>query len=292
MKDYLKLNIYETFAKQMSSTSKTVKYGQDISCTNDYSQQTQLIDLLLREYNTGVLTHLVGCCPFPHVSSLPYVWRAQLGPITAFLNLARTGLRAYVQDTHNKPMLNATVQIIDDKIRDVKPPKALFKMILPAGKYKLIVSCHQYETKMVNVEIKQDNMLDLIVRLNKSSVLDSSVVPEVVSGIKGYVIDELNHPIANAMITVEGDGKVKAMSDDKGRYGLELGPGRHSVNVQAKGYESRVQLVIIPDIPVVPQQVMFRLIRDTHIWGLPRSLFLALAGKYSNNKYKNIFISN
>lgn len=88
-------------------------------------------------------------------------------------------------------MRNATIKVLGlNKLHDVTKNMAHFKIMLPVGKYSLLVSCHEYETKMINIEVKPSSILSMIVKLQKHNATGTGdVVPSaqnaVFTGIKG-----------------------------------------------------------------------------------------------------------
>lgn len=181
-------NNYQKFAEVMKND---MKYSG--MCPQEFKKQKLLIDYMYNEYNTPMLTHMLGCCQYPDVSSLPYIWRDHLKSLMDFLSLTRTGVNGFIRDENNKPMFNATVKILgDNKIYDVTKTQAHFKILLPVGFYNMLVSCHEYENKMINIEVKLNEILQIVVKLKKSGNTLSEVIPEqqyenVKTGIKGKV---------------------------------------------------------------------------------------------------------
>ena len=52
--------------------------------------------------------------------------------------------------------------------------------------------------------------------------------------------------------------------------------GEHTVSVHAPGYSSAVKLVTITSL--TPHHIVFRLVKDERVMGLPRLVFIVLSG--------------
>ncbi|XP_050292877.1 carboxypeptidase D [Anthonomus grandis grandis] len=115
---------------------------------------------------------------------------------------------------------------------------------------------------------------------NGMSVTDNSIkVPFTgftKSGIKGYILDTLNHPIAAAKLLIK-EPNITAQADENGRFGVPLPLGTYTVIVDASGYFRDVTLVPVNDAEV-PQVVMFALKKNNTVWGIPRLAFITLGG--------------
>lgn len=48
--------------------------------------------------------------------------------------------------------------------------------------------------------------------------------------------------------------------------------------MSASGFETRIKLVTVSGLNLVPEQIMFRLTKDQTIFGLPRLAFIVIAG--------------
>jgi hypothetical protein len=90
------------------------------------------------------------------------------------------------------------------------------------------------------------------------------------------VIDGENRPVSEADVRVEGSTHV-VKATASGAYWRLLPPGDHTVTVSASGYLPTTKLVHVTDKQSAP--IMFRLARDETVIGLPRMVFIMLAGE-------------
>lgn len=95
----------------------------------------------------------------------------------------------------------------------------------------------------------------------------------------GYVLDKENHPIANAKLTIETpELKMVTYASEVGEYKIiNLPTGDFSLLAEASHHIADSQMIHIGTIASV-SKVMFRLEVDEHVWGMPRLVFIFLAG--------------
>ncbi|CAG2058637.1 unnamed protein product [Timema podura] len=103
-----------------------------------------------------------------------------------------------------------------------------------------------------------------------------SVLNWIDMGIKGYVVDDIGRPIANASIEVEGSAH-RVRSSSTGAYWRPLSNGDHIVTVSSPFHLTTTKLIqVIPGDKAT--QVIFKLVRDETILGMPRLVFIILSG--------------
>lgn len=90
------------------------------------------------------------------------------------------------------------------------------------------------------------------------------------------MIDDKNQPISKAVVSVEGSTHA-VKGSATGAYWRLLTSGDHTVTVSAPGYLPATKLVYRGYEYSIP--IMFRLTRDETVMGLPRMVFIMLAGE-------------
>ncbi|KAF5286929.1 hypothetical protein FQR65_LT12388 [Abscondita terminalis] len=250
--------------------------GNNVLGTDDL-----LTDYIYTEYNIPMFTPKISCCEYPAVENLPYVWREVLDPIMNFLAITKTGVEGVVRDSAGVPMKNATVKVQGvSRLYEVSKIAAHYKIMLPPGTFTLEVNCHLYDSKVLIVDIKKDVILNLDVVLNRPGGGVGTVVDRVsdaVTGIKGYIRDNLSHPVRKAQLTIlETNSSV--YSDDQGKYSIKVNPGKYTVRVTAEGYAENVKYIDATTVDSLPKFVMFTLVKDSNVMGLPRLVFILLTG--------------
>lgn len=95
----------------------------------------------------------------------------------------------------------------------------------------------------------------------------------------GYVLDVENHPISNAKLTVETpELKMVTFTSELGEYKIiNLPTGSFLLLAEAPHHIAASQMIHIGTIASV-RNVMFRLEIDEHVLGMPRLVFIFLAG--------------
>ncbi|KAK4878716.1 hypothetical protein RN001_011222 [Aquatica leii] len=249
--------------------------GSNVLGTDDV-----LTDYIYHEYNVPMFTPKISCCEYPAVENLPYIWREVLDPIMNFLAITKTGIEGFVHDSNGAVMKNATVKVQGvSRLYEVSKVMAHYKIMLPPGTFTLEVNCHMYDGKVLIVEIKKDVMLRLDVTLTQSGDVETVVdhVSEQVTGIKGYIRDNLNHPVVQAQLTIL-ETNYTVFSDKEGKYLIKVNPGKYTVRVSAEGYAENVKYIDATTVETLPKFVIFTLTKDSNVMGLPRLVFIILTG--------------
>ncbi|XP_017777270.1 PREDICTED: carboxypeptidase D [Nicrophorus vespilloides] len=287
------LNVHEKFAQTYLNA---LKYTQ--GCENNIAATDgNLTEFIASEYGTAMFTAKVSCCQYPSIENIPFIWREVITPAIKFLSQTRTGVEGTILDSQNRLLTNATVRVEGiNVLHQVTPRLAHFKIMLPPGHYILEISNgFEYRPKMLKVDVIEYKMSNCNVTLmmkngeikkisesTTRTILDSdgNVIEEIVpgggfgiagAGIVGFVRDNLNHPIPNAQILMN-DKNLNISSDTNGRYMLKVAPGQYTFKVVADGYEPMVKFTTIDEKQ--PSLVVFTLVRNEHVWGMPRSVFI------------------
>lgn len=120
---------------------------------------------------------------------------------------------------------------------------------------------------------------------NKASLL--ACVQELSKSVRGYVTNEDDEPILNVILSYDRSPHV-IKNGKSGFYSILLPPGNHNVTATAPGYHEETKLVSthLSEIRKY-SRLMFKLIRDDNIIGIPRLVFIMITGKYQNYKIFN-----
>ncbi|RXG69482.1 Carboxypeptidase E [Armadillidium vulgare] len=92
----------------------------------------------------------------------------------------------------------------------------------------------------------------------------------------GAVTDQSGRPIEGAPIKIEGSDHI-TYSGNHGGFWRLISPGHHSITVDTDGYFHLTRLVEVNE-GKNPTPVMLRLSKDTRVAGLPRMVFIIIAG--------------
>lgn len=103
------------------------------------------------------------------------------------------------------------------------------------------------------------------------------ILKSIEQGVTGYIVTEDDQPITNAILTYD-QSSHSVFNNKNGAYWILLPPGSHSVTVNAAGYISDTKLIVIPDVNKF-SHLMFKLVRDDSVLGMPRLVFVIVSGK-------------
>lgn len=197
-----------------------------------------------------------------------------------------------VSDVSSNFLRNASITVQGiSKSYEVSKNLAYFKIMLPQGHYKLEVSCEGYQNQLIDVTVKEGNITYeriMLRRLNEQKTYEAyiesheppSMAGAITTGLTGYVRDDSHHSIANAQIVVE-EANITTRANEEGKYTVLVNPGKYTVSVSASGYQPHVKYVEVSSANVYPKLVMFIMVKDKNVFGMPRMAFIILTGAVS-----------
>lgn len=109
---------------------------------------------------------------------------------------------------------------------------------------------------------------------NKDSLL--ACIEEISKGVKGYITNEDDEPVENVILSYDKSPHF-VKSGRVGAYSILLRPGSHNITATASGYIKQIKLISTSDAKKF-SRLMFKLIRDDNIMGMPRLVFIMLTG--------------
>ncbi|XP_014480022.1 PREDICTED: carboxypeptidase D-like [Dinoponera quadriceps] len=109
---------------------------------------------------------------------------------------------------------------------------------------------------------------------NKDSLL--ACIEEISKGVKGFIANENDEPIENVILSYD-KSPHQIKNGRTGAYSILLRPGSHNITVMASGYIKQTKLVSTSDAKK-SSRLVFKLIRDDNIMGMPRLAFIMLTG--------------
>lgn len=115
---------------------------------------------------------------------------------------------------------------------------------------------------------------------NKASLL--ACIQELNKDVRGYVTNEDDEPIVDVVLSYDKSPHV-IKNGKSGFYSILLPPGNHNVTATAPGYHEETKLFSMHSFETRKySRLMFKLIRDDNIIGIPRLVFIMITGKYQN----------
>lgn len=121
-----------------------------------------------------------------------------------------------------------------------------------------------------------DDPSSVVWRENKDSLL--SCIDEIGRGVKGHVTNEDDEPIEDAVLSYD-ESPHMIKTGIMGSYFILLRPDSHNVTVAAPGYISQTKLISTSDARK-SSNLMFKLVRDDDIMGMPRLVFVMMTGEF------------
>lgn len=189
-----------------------------------------------------------------------------------------------MRDVSSNSLRNASIKIQGiSKSYDVSKNLAFFKIILPQGKYKLEVSCQGYHSQLIDVTVQEGNIAYQRIMLQKSNeqtyegYIESHepIDGAIKTGVTGYIRDDSHHSIGHAKIVIE-ERNITTYSNEEGKYTILVNPGKYTINVSASGYQPHVKYIEVNSANVYPKLVMFTMVKDKSVLGMPRMAFIII----------------
>uniref|UniRef100_A0A1B0CSB2 Peptidase M14 domain-containing protein n=1 Tax=Lutzomyia longipalpis TaxID=7200 RepID=A0A1B0CSB2_LUTLO len=274
MKDHLP--IYAQMAQNIDVTKRKVI---NLACpsTEMRSQQLsvseRLTNLLYNYYDVPLISIQVSCCKMPE--NIAEAWRNNLERMVNFLRLTDTGVMGYVKDHEGKELREAMVKIQGTELtHKVTANLAFFRIVLPAGDYKLEVYCEAHGKTTIPVTVRDGVVHELgNVILQKS---DKDHQEEEKAGeISGFILDMENHPIPNAKVTLNN---LHTFTDSVGGYKITGAPvGDVTIQVDAPRHIKDSRTVHVAPFKST-KNIIFRLEVDERVLGMPRMIFILFTG--------------
>ncbi|EDX00791.1 carboxypeptidase D isoform X1 [Drosophila yakuba] len=282
-------SVLEKFAHQMQRTEFNYSPLQcPPSATRQLHRETteRLTNMMYRIYNLPVYTLGISCCRMPHQKKIASVWRKNIDKIKNFLALVKTGVSGLVQNDKGQPLREAYVRLLEhDRIINVTKNVARFQLMLPHGLYGLEVTAPNYESQMIKVNIEEGRTTELgIIRMHPFTLIRGVVLElphndnKVVTSIAGVVLDENNHPVRNAKVSVVGQAQLRNFTGSMGQYRISEVPVRTiTIKVEAPRHLEATRQLHLVQGGLATENVVFHLKVNDHVFGLPRFLFILFA---------------
>ncbi|XP_034490769.1 carboxypeptidase D isoform X2 [Drosophila innubila] len=286
-------SILEKFAHSIQRTEFNYSPLQcSTSATRQLHRETteRLTNLFYKLYKIPMFTLGLSCCRMPAHQQIASVWRTNIEKIKNFLGLVQTGISGLVQNEKGQPLREAFVHLLEhDSIYNVTRNEARFQLMLPKGLYGLEVSAPNYESQIIKVQVQHDIVSDLgVIKLHGFTLIRGEVTElngqqqsGSVTSITGVVLDDGNHPIRNAKISVihpTGLTHLRNFTNSMGQYYLRAVPvGAITLKVEAPRHFEATRDIRLPQGGQPTENVVFHLKFNAHVFGLPRFLFIIVA---------------
>ncbi|XP_045503129.1 carboxypeptidase D isoform X1 [Colias croceus] len=285
-------NINEKFAQ---------KYRDNRAFVDRYECKTRnnvvhgnLIDLLFERFNTPVISVGLSCCKMPSNKDIAWVWRDNLRGIMKFIESANTGITGYIKNEEGGAMREASLAIAGTSRQyRVSANMALYRALLPAGDYRVIVRCHGYHDQMLQWRVVEGvvKQKDIIMKRINTDPIPGQLEPIQLQNdpdqvyVTGLALDHNSLPLPTDLTVYPLDSKRPLTSnttDANGRFVVTLPVTYmgHEVRIVAdsEGYIPTSRHIKISSSENVTPNVLFKLEPDDKVLGMPRLVFVMVAG--------------
>ncbi|EDV92196.1 carboxypeptidase D isoform X2 [Drosophila grimshawi] len=288
-------SILEKFAHSIRQTEFNYSPLQcSSSATRQLHSETteRLTNLLHKMYKIPMYTLGLSCCRMPGNAHIASVWRTNMEKIKNFFGLVQTGISGLVQNDKGQPLREAFVKMLEhSSVYNVTRNAARFQLMLPKGLYGLEVSAPNHESQIIKTHVQHGIINDLgVIKLHSFTLIKGEVTEltgKASSGsgsttsITGIVLDNSNHPIRNAKISViqpPGLTHLRNFTNSMGEYRLAAVPlGAITLKVEAPRHFEATRDLRLPQAGQPTENVVFHLKFNAHVFGLPRFIFIIVA---------------
>ncbi|XP_046683001.1 carboxypeptidase D isoform X2 [Homalodisca vitripennis] len=277
--DSVTQKVYEMFTHAFVSGTNEIPFQPSDECSMDSSKdwKLSLLNNLYIQTRSIIMSARLSCCHFVPIHDVPDLWMSSLSSLMGLLSSFTQGVKGRVIDDRGEVMREARIQV-NSSLHEYRVTSnlAYYNIILPPGSYQLQFTCRHHEVALVDVVVTPKVMLEYTVVMKRLpvNVYSSDIqTPLKLTGISGYVIDSGSHPVPNANVKVQN---TSGSSDTEGFFWIPLAQGEYTVHAEAEGYNSVTKLVSV--MSHAASKVVFKLTRDQQVMGLPRLVFIFLAG--------------
>lgn len=218
----------------------------------------KITQFLFHSYHLPLYSIQVSCCKMPQHNAISTIWREIIHKSLNFLGLTETGVKGSIRNAQSVPLRMSTVSIVGEDLSiPVTKNMAYFRFILPAGQYDLQINGTDAGLQTLPIILTDGQTLDLgniilepkhsaSYQINNHSNIGIAEVNAIYGGkIDGRILDERNHPIDGAQITlINSTKKLSSTSDQNGKFQLTGIPfGKVTIEVNAYGHDSTTRYV-------------------------------------------------
>lgn len=295
--------LYEKFAEKYQNNRLSIDKF-DCGAVRANVVHSNLIDLICERFNVPMISIGMSCCKVPLETDIGLVWKANLKSIMSFIELTRTGINGFIRNEKGLPLRKAVVSVtgVEQQYRVTKN-RAFYKIMLPASDYTVIVRCHGYDDKIIQVSIKENIINNLNITLVKALAEKPRNRLEHITGgqykdvnvqsddsddvhITGLVLDTNSNPLDEAKLSVYAQDSKRQVSWNISGY-----DGKFMVTLPFKYMGAEVIIAASTDGFVTQQRhitlnkkynvtpnILFKLVNDGKVMGMPRLIFVMLSG--------------
>ncbi|CAH2052750.1 unnamed protein product, partial [Iphiclides podalirius] len=304
----LSKEIYELFARRFQE-SRTPSDRYSCPELEVDPKHGNLVDLVGERYGVPVVAVGLSCCKMPAPQAIGWVWRDSLRGLMDLVKVANTGVKGFIKNEDGLPLRDATLSLVgrgsgggggsggsggSGRHFRVSRNRAHYRALLPAGDYRVLARCHGYQDQQVTWRVVEGVVKEKPVvmrRVNAEHLPapeDRLPLPEDPNTVyvTGLALDAGSSPLAGARLVAHSLAPPRpladATSDAVGRFVLPLpvtATGRELLlSATADGYVTATRHVTVNSEGNVTPNVLFKLEKDDTVLGMPRLVFVMVAG--------------
>jgi hypothetical protein len=144
--------------------------------------------------------------------------------------LAEGTLEGLVQDTTNKPIPNAKIEI-SGQTPVISDAEGKYTTKLAPGTYSLSISADKFQIETATVEILPE----------KTKTFDITLKPAIATAKVTGKVESKTEKIKDAIISWKGTVAGTTKSDENGEYTIALPPGKYTITAQKENFAIKTQ---------------------------------------------------
>ena len=125
-------------------------------------------DFAWKKFKVPAISAHISCCNFPKSRTILDYWKENMAPLLKVLSRAHQGVWGTVLDAKSKPVSGAEIKLEGRTL--LTGPDGKFISVLPAGSFKMEISCEGFIAKMAGFSVAVDLMTRRDIILESKSV--------------------------------------------------------------------------------------------------------------------------
>lgn len=238
---------------------------------NENDSLRKITNLMYNMLKVPLYSINLACCKMPKESDIAEIWKENIEKFLKFIDLARSGVKGFVKDRNGNPLRNAKILLKgSDRVHNVSKNLAYFHVLAPSGQCELEVTCENYESKKIGININ-NNMVNLA---------DVVLVPDMKNkttkhyDVSGFVTDDNGTPVENAEIGIKGIWNKKAYTNHVGQFEMkDISTDSAVLTVKAHGFAKSEKLVMMK-LQGTTKNIIFKLAASDEDMGFNNLIFI------------------
>ncbi|CRK97571.1 CLUMA_CG010957, isoform A [Clunio marinus] len=238
---------------------------------NENDSLRKITNLMYKMFKLPLYSINLSCCKMPNEKEIAEIWKENIEKILKFINLARGGVEGYVRDKNGNPLRNAKIVVKgSQRVHEVSKNLAFFHVLVPSGTCEIQVTCVNYTTKTVGINIDAAiiNLEEIVLEL------DTTIKGQILHDLSGFITDGDGTPVSDAEIGIKGNWRKKAYTNHVGQFDMKDIEGDSAIlTVKASGFKISEKLVMM-NLQGTTKNVIFKLSPSDEDMGFNNLIFI------------------